>query len=192
MDPIAAMGAMTPPPIDTALSGMAAAAPAAPSGVEPAVRAAMEAMQGIVIRDHMGREIINVPPGFDKLPIISVLAFFTFTALVVVAILVYRYRRFKLAREHDAAGALEQVTSLTEERDRLEARVQNLERVLSAVDLELGSRLERLADRQAALSATVMALPGATMAGDPGSAATVALQAPRGDLPSGSVLLERF
>jgi len=188
----------------TAAPGSAGATPPFPTAPD-AMRAkdAMEAVGAMdpagsfVVRDPMGQRLVQIPQGYENIPVLVTAIVFGCVILLVVVYLVYRFRRLRLIRETDSKVDSAEVVALQQERDRLAARVVNLERVVSSLDLEMQSRIERLADKQVAIDATVAALPtpagvnGTTVA-DVGAAVTMAVQAPRGELPAGSVLMGRF
>ncbi|MFH2007535.1 MAG: serine/threonine-protein kinase [bacterium] len=140
---------------------------------------------------------------------VFVLSLVAVGVVLFVIFLMYRTLRLfliKRAEVKQGRGGADgrRVAQLEQERDHLRGRVQNLERVLSNLSLELNGRIERLADKQSQLAFDATVTPaGLVRAGakplgsggiaeDLSNAATMALQAPRGELPSGSQLMDRF
>jgi hypothetical protein len=137
---------------------------------------------------------------------------------IVGLIKYFNYRTRKLEIEASGANQDEQkrIAELEGERHQLEERVQNLETIVTSVDLELNGRLNKLAAQQSQLltaGSSMRALPapedgpnaqgegegegsgeGADDSSDAaeGQASMRALQAPLGGLQSGAVLVRRF
>lgn len=129
----------------------------------------------------------------------------------------YRTRKLELEAAKGDREEQQRIAELEGERDQLEQRVQNLETIVTSVDLELNGRLNKLAAQQSQLltaGSERRALPAAPAEGsaepaakpngavsEPRSeadeavvaeAATKAMQAPLGGLQSGNVLVDRF
>jgi serine/threonine-protein kinase len=139
------------------------------------------------------RELMqSLPPGYQWVPIALFAGLVVLILGVVIAILRYRVARLRVIKQAGEGASKATLDAVVKERDHLAARVQHLERVVSSLDLDLHGRIERLADRQAALQtlASRPALGDGTTA--LAEAMTVAVQAPRGELPSGSLVLDRF
>jgi serine/threonine-protein kinase len=112
----------------------------------------------------------------------------------------FKFRRLRLEKE--ALGSpedRERIEAMEEERNLLEQRIQNLETIVTSVDLELNARLNRLAAHQSALQLAPPDAHGTPEGGEPprpsstvAEAATVAAQALSGELTVGQTLLDRF
>ncbi|MCC6750338.1 MAG: serine/threonine protein kinase [Deltaproteobacteria bacterium] len=110
----------------------------------------------------------------------------------------FKFKRLRLERETAQLPAAERLRLEAAEKDRalLERRVQNLETIVTSVDLELNARLNRLAAEQSRL-ALAPPVPRGTHAEVAAAEATaktslLAHEASSGELPLGSVLLGRF
>jgi hypothetical protein len=121
--------------------------------------------------------------------------------VTVVKYFNYRTRKLELTAASENSASEERIEELEAERAQLEARVQNLETIVTSVDLELNSRLNRLAanqDQQLLLAEHA----GQNNSSNAGGAAerretvalahTVALEAQSGGLAAGALLMERF
>ncbi len=151
--------------------------------------------------------------------IVALVMIFGMPVFIVGLSKYFKFRTRKLELQERGAGAVEreQLAALREQRLLLEQRVQNLETVVTSVDFELNTRLNRLAAHQSQLLLAPPAPPGpvavsvdaptvaAAPAGPPAVAAsvrvpaaatatapTVVALASTGELPPGDTLMDRF
>ena len=106
----------------------------------------------------------------------------------------FKYKTARLELEQKALpdpAQMKKMALLEQDRAQLLERVENLETIVTSVDLELNGRLNRLAARQ-----SYLALPAAGGAanGDGGLDGTVPTlqQEPTGEVVPGTILLDRF
>ncbi len=76
-----------------------------------------------------------------------------------------RYRHEQRMKELQAGAGAGEMKALVAAKSELEERVRNLETIVSSVDFELNAKLNRLANRQLALSAAMPAQPAAASRG---------------------------
>ncbi|MBW2734318.1 MAG: serine/threonine protein kinase [Deltaproteobacteria bacterium] len=136
---------------------------------------------------------------------------FGMPVLIVGLVKYFSYRTRRLELEHGGTNQLDKqrIATLLEDRKLLEGRVQNLETIVTSVDLELNTRLNRLAASQSQLLLSEGPRPTSTAgvalgpvaqgaAQEPMDApvdralAATAFAAPLGHLQSGATLARRF
>lgn len=125
----------------------------------------------------------------------SIIALIMIFGMPVFIVGISKYFKFRTARLELDKQALgnpadqEKIKLLQQDRKQLLERVENLETIVTSVDLELNARLNRLSAQQ-----SILALPpgaGSSQAPDTERSETLR-QAPRGEISAGEVLMGRF
>ncbi|HWB76940.1 MAG TPA: hypothetical protein VG755_18360, partial [Nannocystaceae bacterium] len=77
-----------------------------------------------------------------------------------ITLRVLKYKHEQKLKQLQAGGGAGEMKALQAAKSELEERVRNLESIVSSVDFELNAKLNRLANRQVAMSVALPAMPG--------------------------------
>ena len=147
---------------------------------------------------------VRRPRVYDR-PVEGIIAIVMIFGMPVFIVGIREYYKLKnrlLDKQAQQPEEQKRVAAMERERALLDQRVQNLETIVCSVDLELNSRLNKLAAQQNALAlpapaaGPAAASPALAAGGAPNQAALptaqLAHQASAGEMPPGTVLMDRY